>query len=306
MRTSSHVAFSDESHWNDGRYRSIAAVTATRSRARDVHGRLTELLAQRSIHELKWRDVSSADLRSATVAALDLTISACMPGDLRVDVLLWDITDSRHTLRGRDDTGNLGRMYFHLLADVLVRRWPRNASWALYPDQQLQVDWDMMQHCVSCRCRKRNLGEATPIMVEIMDSLTGIDIRGIEQADSARMTICQIADLLAGMAVFSRERYEAYAAWLDQQTGQGRLFDDQQAPQLSRSDRMRCEVLQHFHKHCTRHAMGVSLQTSSGLRTMRATTERPFNFWWWTPQHAKDKAPVRQARVLPPPPERPE
>lgn len=54
---------------------------------------------------------------------------------------MWDITDSRHDIQGRDDIANLGRMYHHLFVDILRNRWPDDARWMVHPDENSALDW---------------------------------------------------------------------------------------------------------------------------------------------------------------------
>lgn len=61
---------------------------------------------------------------------------------------------------------------------------------------------------------------------------------------------------------------------------------------MGKSDRERCIVLNEFEVALSKNKLSVSLRSSKGLRT-RNPAER-MNFWWYEPQHSKDKAPIRK------------
>jgi hypothetical protein len=105
--------------------------------------------------------------------------------------------------------------------------------------------------------------------------------------------ITQMADFFAGLAVYSRASYQCFEQWQRGVSGQVQLFeqDDKSLVALSASDRERCLVLNEFDVQCKRQRLGVSLKTHRGLRTFGPTN--PLNFWWYEPQHEKDKAPTK-------------
>ena len=117
-------------------------------------------------------------------------------------------------------------------------------------------------------------------------------IAEIEHVTSAGHPLLQLADLFAGLAVFSRDKYESYVQWCTKSSLQARLFEDgQQSSSQSRSERERFQVLKQFDAECKSRKLGVSLRTKKGLWTPDPTS--PPNFWLYEPQHPRDKAPVK-------------
>jgi len=292
----SHVAFSDESHWNKGRYRSISLITMPYSFNVEYEQTVKKILNEIHISEFKWTNLSGVKEREAAVKMCDFIVENASKGFLRLDVLIWDIEDSRHKIPGRDDIANLQRMYYKLFKHVLSNRWPDGSTWILCPDEHSAMDWNNV----------KNYLEKVDTKVEIYQNLfTGgkfelslkkeFKIYKINPLSSACNPWLQIADLFAGLAVFSREQYSTYSQWLkeqEKQKGQFSLFDFEENNKISRSSQERCYVLYHFHKLCKDRKLGVSLRTCEGLLTF--CNWKPINFWLYRPQHLKDKAPKKK------------
>jgi hypothetical protein len=295
-----HIGFSDESNWSKGRFRSIGIVTCRSSDLPDFDKELGLLLQDASISELQWKKLNGADKREAAKKACKFVLEKAHTGFMRVDVLIWDIQDSRHNVWGRDDIANLQRMYYHLFRNVMRARWPKEGVWCLRPDKHTAIDWMKTQACLE------------NVAVSVDGSLCGsggfrlqlsqeFSIEEIHPTTSAEHPpMLQIADLFAGLAVFSRENFKKYEEWKLTSKGQSRLFQfsptedivsNQCTASLSNKDRERFQVLQHFDELCKRHKIGVSLKTKKGLYTPNPMM--PINFWLYEPQDPKDKAPLR-------------
>jgi len=217
-------------------------------------------------------------------------------GQLRVDVLVWDIEDSRHKIPKRDDNANLGRMYYHLFRSVLRKRWPDNAIWRLHPDEHTAMDWETLQDFL----------ERKSVSIETNRSLFAdnrfpfrlrrkFGIEEIRPVSSGGHPLLQIADLFAGLAVFSRDKYHEYNEWLQNNSGQRSLFDEANASSNpSRSSQERFTVLKQFDEACKRRSLGVSLKSYNGLRT--PDPRNPINFWMYEAQHPEDKAPQKSGK----------
>lgn len=233
-------------------------------------------------------------MRFAALRMVDFTVKHAVSGKLRIDALTWDTQDSRHSIHGRDDLRNLERMYYHLFKNVFNKRWPKGCVWRLRPDEHSALDWDSLASFV------RGAGVSTTVLTDFLgESLVVLfnnqyQIYDLVPSSSARLVLIQLADLFAGIAVYSRQEYACYTEW--QYTVNGRqmsLFDeDQNSPlDLNKSDVERCRVLHELNTKCKAYSLGVSLRTYNGLRTM--SPDGPINFWWYEPQHELDKAPIK-------------
>lgn len=288
-----HVGFSDESNWNKGHFRSLGLVTAPLEALDDLNQRLTQLLAESDVREFKWQDLRQARHRFAAEKMCDFAVQAACKHTLRVDVLVWDIQDGRHKVAARDDTANLQRMYYHLFRNVLRARWPDSAVWGLYPDEHTAMDWNTVQDCLEIVADRsevvRSLFTEGRFRVRLRREF---GLEEINSVSSCEHPLLQLADLFAGMAVFSRDRFDAYQAWLAAKDPQSLLFEDRkEAPDASRSSSERFSVLRYFDDACKRRKLGVSLKSERGLWTPKP--ENPLNFWMYEPQHPEDKAPTK-------------
>lgn len=293
--TVTHVGFSDESNWNTGRFRSIGLVTAPLDALDQLEGELRRLLEESEVREFKWKGLDGAKERFAAEKMCHFAIDKACRKLLRVDVLVWDIQDSRHSVQGRDDIANLQRMYYHLFRNVLRARWPNDAVWRLCPDEHTAMDWETV----------RDYLDAVSARIELERSLlTGGKFRlrlrrefGIEEivpGNSREHPLLQLADLFAGLAVFSREKYDDYQRWLETTSPQKRLLtnEDEEVSNPSRSARERFHVLKAFYEECKRRKLGVSLKEKRGLWTPKP--QNPINFWIYEPQSLEDKAPIKR------------
>jgi hypothetical protein len=94
-----HVAFSDESSHNTGRYRSLGLVTAARDAMDELTEEAAQLLASSRVRELKWSDLSTAKDRFAAKKIITWVVDAAAARRLAVDALVWDTHDERHAVK---------------------------------------------------------------------------------------------------------------------------------------------------------------------------------------------------------------
>ncbi len=290
----SHVGFADESNWNKGRFRSLGLVTTPLGYIEDLEKQAKEILQESGIREFKWKNLRGARERFVAEKLCRFAIEYARNGYIRVDVLIWDIEDSRHRISGRDDIANLGRMYYHLFRNVMRARWPDHAVWKLHPDEHTAMDWGVLQECL----------ENKSITIEVDRSLfTGgqfrfrlrqeFGIKEIKPVSSEKHILLQIADLFAGLGAFSYEKFNEYQTWLKEQSPQLPLLSETiEFVKLTKKMKERFVVLKKFDELCKRYKMGVSLRTYRGLRTLNP--ENPLNFWLYEPQHPEDKAPTKR------------
>jgi len=282
-----HVGFADESYWNIGRYRSLGLVTASVELVDRLQGDLKRLLHESGVAEFKWKKLDGAKERFAAIKICEFAIENALARKLRVDVLIWDIQDSRHNVPGRDDIANLQRMYYHLFRNVLRARWPNDAVWRLHPDEHTALDWETMRDCL----------ENASVTVERFSLRREFGIEEIRPIPSDQHPLLQLADLFAGLAAFSHERFDEYQKWLHTASPQPILVNEAKArADLSRASQERFEVLKRFDETCNQKKLGVSLMNKRGLWT--PDPQRPINFWCYEPQHPEDKAPQKGKRSV--------
>jgi hypothetical protein len=258
------AGYTDEAQYNVGRYRGLAMLSLHEEDAATCSRDLRSILRASSIHECKWEKVRSARTLFGAMKMLDWTIRQVEQGILRVDTLTWDTEEGSRAGLGVPHIANLRKMYRMLLETVVRERWGELAGWHLYPDEQSAMPWQ-----------------------ELVSGLP--QVAGITASRSHEHQLIQLADLLAGLAVYSRDSYDLYERWLDNSrdprgypdwgsitAGTGR---DALSRRYSASDRVRCLLLDDFFTNCKLRQLGVSLRARRGLFTGDA--RRGLVFRWW-------------------------
>ena len=291
----SHLAFSDESRHNVGRFRAIAVLTCSKDQANDLRERAHQIIQRNGLKEFKWHKLRQARDRFAALGLLGLSLEALVAALIRIDILTWDIRDSRHDIARRDDNANLGRMYYHLLRNVMRLRWQNDAVWLLHPDQHSSMDWNTISEVLRYkshsfeRVSKDMFSSPTKIGLAFRRDF---GIHAIEQVESHQEPLAQIADLFAGIAAYSYSVFDRYLQWIRLNQPQIQFeFIDQHPLTLSNSERERFLTLKTFSDACKANKLGVSLNSSRGLRTYAPSY--PLNFWKYEPQSYLDKAPTK-------------
>lgn len=287
-----HVGYSDESHWNEGRYRSIGLVTANFENA----GLLAERL-QSAGKSVEWKDVRTADKLAIAKDCLRVAVEQAMAGHSRIDVLVWDMNDSRHRdLPGRDDTENLKRMFRWLLVKT-AEKWPANALWKIYPDEMSGVNWKDIEAYLSSKPLSSYVAPSPQGTIGSDWKPLGLRPRvEIEQATSEHPLI-QLADLFAGLTAFSWLKADNHALWLEREQAniQPSMFEqlDLAPPDtpIARGEDAKHNVLDFFHRLSLKHRLGVGMSSGTGKGLRTTDPSRPINFWRWEPQGDYDKAP---------------
>lgn len=279
----SHIAYSDESNWNNGTYRSICMISGNVDSIKKVEALISSAMKDSGVNEFKWSDFRSAKLRFAAEKIIKIILPYCINGSLRIDTIIWDINDNRHRVSHRDDAKNLGRMYYHLFHYVMKKRWTDNAVWMLCPDEQDQMDWELLREILGYKASQ--VGKDY-----LFKSGQAYEVSEILKCNSKKKVMIQVADLFAGMACYSKLEYSKFMDWMVEDDGQMTMFD-MNFKDFNDTHRSRFSVMKDFHEACTAGKLGVGLNTHGCFRTV--DPKNPVNFWWYTPQHINDKAPTR-------------
>lgn len=293
-----HYGFSDESHWNEGRFRSIALVSLCAEYREEIEEMARKTLDSYGIEELKWKDIGGAQKAKAAKELCELAVQKAIRGILRVDVLTWDTLDSRHSHPGRDDLANLRHMHYHLLHNVLGKRWHSGSTWILCPDEGANVDWNNLERILNRKGRKVEV-TLLPYATDdgfYLDSTKRFEVLEIRPTPSNTICLIQLADLFAGLSVFSWEKHREHWTLRRDKPDMRSLFDSADTNvdlyfKPSNSEKYRTEVLEYLHSLCRNYSLSVGFRLGEGIRTFKPND--PINFWLYIPQTPKDKAPVR-------------
>lgn len=288
------AAFADESRYSEGRFRCIAAVSLPADAVVPLSRRLEDVVRNAELTELKWSELGRRGKRTKKLACasefIDILVEQASAADLRADVLVWDTEDGRHAVANRDDIKNYERMYFHLHRS-LMRRRDAGARWHLRPDEQVAIDWGRIEACLQSNGAWRRDASHPLLSQEFTDLKPRVAT--MRQVSSEKTPLCQLADLLAGMAPWTRDRRHVIEELLAQEAGQEPLFGEAGSDAPSRRDRDRFPLVRKLQQLSAKHRLGISLQSCGYLRTRDPS--RPINFWHYEPQHPLDKAPRRHA-----------
>lgn len=267
-----HVGFINEPDRKGGQFCSIGLVTTPLGVLGQLEEELQRLLEGSGVDVFKWNRLDSEKERLAADKMCLFAIDKASSGKLRIDVLIWNAQDWLRSAQGRDDAANWQQMYYYLLRYTLGLRWPNDAVWRLY-------------HC----------DEHTATGTFFAQLKRNFRIEEINFGKSGERSLFQLADLFAGLAVFSRDTYNDYRCWLEATSQQQSLFGDNAvALDLSQGLINRFLVLRSFDEGCKQQKLGVSLRTKCGLWT--PLPKNPINFWLFEPYNRENKVPSNNRR----------
>lgn len=291
----SHLAYSDEAYYNKTRFRSVALVSLGATSSSHIINRFDELIGESGISEFKWEKLRQAREKFAAIKLIDETFRFALGGELRIDVLVWDTQDSRHTILRRDDIANLQRMYYRLFRDAMLYRWPNGSTWNLFPDEHSALDWYSVEDYLDLAGTPAKFG--APLLEPFRSRLKRTySIQSITPVPSIDNSLVQVADLFAGLGAYSHEEYGKYQKWCEYENKQLTLglvlSENQSLTKLSNSEQIRCGVISYLDKLCKRHRLSIALQSTRGFKSHKPN--HPINFWVYEPQHEDDKAPTKK------------
>ena len=144
-----YFGWCDESRQNKSRFRSVALISHTEDIKDKLIQGLRDILNNHNKKEIRLSDLKD-DVARDTIEDIFNFIFEILQRNkiinkLRIDILIWDIQDSRHLIKGRDDVNNLQRMYFHLFKNVLINRW-KKGQWIIYPDENSAIGWNEIRN----------------------------------------------------------------------------------------------------------------------------------------------------------------
>lgn len=289
MAKTTHLAYSDESHHNVGRYRAIGMISMRAELAGELNKKIQILNNLSKVKECKWYKIKTAKDRFAAEKIIELCLKFAEPERLRIDVLVWDSNDSRHEVIGRDDNKNLMNMYIQLLKNVIIKRWKGNGVWQIFPDQNSIIDWIHVRNIL----RKIDLydDDSDSYLDRAWNQFKSLhSIVSVEETDSKLTGLCQAIDIFTGMSVFSFEKREAFAQWRKSKSPQQELFPTDKI-ELSNKDNEQSTVLNYCLEQTTTINIRIHFDNNSGLVTKNPN--QVVNVWFYTPQTLSDKAPIR-------------
>ena len=283
-----HIAYSDESNYSEGRYRSISMVSMPAGKVAEITSEIKSKLVGSNVSEAKWGKIKGARDRFAAIKILDICTKEAAKKNIRLDVLIWDMEDKRHrNLEGRDDLANFRNMYIQLLKNVLRKRWSMDATWQFFPDENSIIDWGYIKNTLAKT--DRFINKKPNLFTEEWHNMRHhFNILEIAEVSSTETILVQIADVFAGMGVFSYTQNDVYSAWVRENSQQTEMFPEP-SREFTNREKEHSQVLFHFLRNTAKYKLGIS--NKQGLRTYNPSN--PINFWLYEPRRKSDRAPVR-------------
>lgn len=275
-------AYSDESGINVGdRYTSVSVVSGEAEVLNCLRDKLNKTLRDRNVEEVKFSEIKRypSPVTQAAINFIECTVNDfAIYKKVRVDTIT---TDNEYLDQNSYDSGNkpeLERMYYCVLTNI-VRRW-RSTKWGLYPDINSRVNWSEIISYLNRTALQRRVKK--PLLIEIMlGEDTQFQFSEVEQLNSAKEPLVQLADLFAGMARFSHEDNVSCAEWVARwkHVKQGELIRSMALNKMNITRLMECRyrLIGGLYFLCHRHKLYVSIRSENHLKTWRP--ESPINFW---------------------------
>ena len=199
----------------------MAAVSVPARDVLSLTERLQYALQLHSYGELKRKNVSRAGSRNRAVAAVDVLLAHIATG-VRVDVLTWNIDDSRQDVTNRDDVANSQRMFFHLHC-VLMERRAAQSRWHIRPDQQVNIEWDTIVQWLTSSGTWRAGRNVATLLAEFRHFVP--TVLTFREVSSAETPLCQLADVLAGLVPYTRTDADVVLRQIDEPTEHDNLSE---------------------------------------------------------------------------------
>ena len=260
------VLYSDESYYRD-KYRSICAISTDINIASKFGEDLKKILEESNVKEFKWKKLRSAKYRFCAIKFMEKIIDLARKNLLRVDVLIWKPEKSEN----EPNRSIFQKMYYHLFKNVILKRWPKNSTWTVYPDKQSAIKWNEIKKYLNSISQKTIIKKSSNNIY--LELVRDFNITDIIEIDPINFPICQVCDLFGGMASFSHLEYKKIFLKNGQSKLNGSILKH------THGDREKLIVLEKFDKLCKNNKLGVSLRTNEGLRTY--DPKNPINFWIW-------------------------
>lgn len=290
--TKAYQIYSDESGSKKKIYQSICCISGYCDDLTELKALLKNVLINKNVKELKFSEIRTHKSKiEAGKKFIELAVKYAALSKIRIDILTYDLRDSRHTVYGRDDIKNLEIMYYKLLRHC-CEKWNKY-DWEFYPDENSAYNWEEIKDYLnSTKLPRKEVG----LLKLFRNERINLNFIKVEQKKSDKEPLIQLADVLAGFAWFSIEYGEECVSFIQKEDNknQGFLFEESEnkTEDYGKAKVNRFLLIKRLNDLCKKHRLGVSLKTNRRLCT--PNPNNPINFWIYEPQGEYDKAPTRK------------
>ncbi len=281
------VIFSDESG-QDGNniYGSISIISGPREDLIYLHEELKKVLQRNKTTEIKFHGVTGYRKLKIAKNFIEIGLNFICQRKIWCHVLVWDKTDMRHDVPGRDDLANLCRMYYHNLKQV-HKDWKGIENWSFYPDEFSAIEWreDIVEYITKTAFPNE------PSLFEQDKKLKSFpNYNKVKGSDSKVMSIIQLADLFAGIVRTSRVNNKEFESFIKEIDGQLSFFEVEKTT-IPKNLEYKLELMKFFRNEASLRCLGVNFNKNKYFQTF--SKKNNIYIWHYTPQNKYDKAPTK-------------
>jgi hypothetical protein len=296
MNQEVYQLYSDESLSEDKRYTSICVISGNKENLQNLREELFKILKINKINELKFTEVKTHRPKINTAEQfINIAVEFAKNKKIRIDILTYDLQDSRHNIQGRDDFRNVERMYYKLIRNC-CERWSK-LKWEFYPDENSAYNWEEIQDYLnSTKFPRKEVG----LLKLFNEERFKLNFIALEQKNSLNEPLVQLADLFAGFHWFSILYGLECLRFISKENTKNQKFLFEEFENITedynKTKVNRFLLIKKMDELCKKHKLGVSLKTNKHLWTPQP--DYPINFWLYEPQGEYDKAPTRKTGKL--------
>jgi len=288
MAEITHYAFSDESCYTTcDAYGAIAVLSIKAKCKRELEDRINPLLKQIP-KEYKWVKFANKNYYEISKDIFDILFEYAVCGNLRIDAIIWETNDPRY-LRNNTNTGEkLSVLYYLRLRDMMSKRWGKNSHWAIFIDEQHQVDWKELDEYLDWGSMNTYSQTIFGLYYDIdwlKKNSSKYSADPVQLVKSDQEPLVQIADIFAGMAAYSHNKGNKLVEWLKVDAPQTSNNDARQLSfkflnktSITGRELWRNRFIKYVQDKCKSKNYQVSINNKKGLHTFRPSS--PFNFFY--------------------------
>jgi hypothetical protein len=278
------------------RFQAIGTVSGSLKEMKTLHKQLGDLLKEYDMSDVKFSKIKGdSTYTQISKEFTSLGLKKCHEGTIRVNVMVWDTQDSRHSVKGRDDIENFKRMYYHILK-VTIKQWNNQFRWEFYPDEHTAINWQEIAFYLS-RTNLSKVEGGVPFLFEKFREFNFAKIHPPKESTSSKFYIIQLADLFAGIVRTSHLCGRDLIEWRQVNCPGNSLFPANQDSGISKNQNAKFKVMSHFKDIADSYRLGVNLSEDKYFQTFNH--HKNIFLWKYEPQHENDKAPVKIKGYIP-------
>jgi len=242
-----HFAYSDEScYTTSDNFGAISILSFTAEIKSQLESTIFPFLGEMP-NEYKWSKFESRNYLDVSKQIFDVLFQYAIHGQLRIDAIIWQTNDPRYPRNQTNSGEKLSVLYYIRLRDMLSKRWGADGHWAIFVDEQGQMNWEELESYLEYASRNKFASTLLGPKYDLnwlLQNHTKYSLEKLESVSSCDEPFVQIADIFAGMAAYSHNRSSLLLEWLQFDAAQNFENNTKQMafPFLKRTEVSRREI----------------------------------------------------------------